>query len=116
MSTRLGLPLADGRSTPHLPAMLKLDSSGIKTALATVPAWTKRGAVVRRTYAFADFVTAIRFVGLVAKAAEKAQHHPDIDIRWSKVTLALTTHDAGGLTAKDFALAARCDALAAREP
>lgn len=95
--------------------MPKLTPSGIKTALATVPAWTKRGAVIRRTYAFADFVAAIRFVGLVAKAAEKAAHHPDIDIRWSKVTLALTTHDDGGLTAKDFALAARCDASAAQE-
>ena len=95
--------------------MPKLTPIEIKAAHATVPSWTKRGAVIRRTYAFADFVAAIRFVSLVAKAAEKAAHHPDIDIRWSKVTLALTTHDAGGLTAKDFTLAARCDALASRE-
>lgn len=109
------LPLAATGSASHRPSMPKLSLGATRTALAAVPAWTKRGAVIRRTYAFADFVAAIRFVGLVAKAAEKAAHHPDIDIRWSKVTLALTTHDAGGLTAKDFALAARCDALAAKE-
>jgi 4a-hydroxytetrahydrobiopterin dehydratase len=95
--------------------MSKLTVAATRAALAAVPGWTRRGAVIRRTYVFADFVAAIRFVGLVAKAAEKAAHHPDIDIRWSKVTLALTTHDAGGLTTKDFALAARCDASAARE-
>ena len=95
--------------------MPKLSPAATRAALAAVPGWTKRGAVIRRTYAFADFVAAIRFVSLVAKAAEKAAHHPDIDIRWSKVTLALTTHDAGGLTAKDFTLSARCDALASRE-
>ncbi len=49
--------------------------------------------------------------GQYEKAAEQFQHHPDIDIRWNKVTLALTTHDTGGLTEKDFALARRCDAL-----
>ena len=95
--------------------MPKLTAAEIKAALATVPAWKKRGAVIHRTFEFTDFVTAMKFVDAVAKAAEKAQHHPDIDIRWNKATLALTTHDAGGLTTKDFALAARCDVLAARE-
>ena len=55
----------------------------------------------------------MKFVNAVAAAAESAQHHPDIDIRWNKVTLALSTHDAGGLTEKDFALARHCDTLAA---
>ena len=53
----------------------------------------------------------MKFVNAVAKAAEKACHHPDIDIRWNKVTLALTTHDAGGLTEKDFDLARKFDRI-----
>ena len=70
--------------------------------------------MIRRTYRFKDFPAAMRFVNAVARRAEKAWHHPDIDIRWNQVTLVLTTHDAGGLTDKDFDLAAKCDRLAAR--
>jgi 4a-hydroxytetrahydrobiopterin dehydratase len=92
--------------------MPKLTAAEIKDASVAVPRWTRRGAVIRRTYEFADFLAAMKFVNAVARAAEKAQHHPDIDVRWNRVTLALTTHDAGGLTKKDFALAARCDAFA----
>ena len=84
----------------------------IRTALKTIPSWLKRGIHVHRTYEFPDFPTAIRFVTRVAKAAEKAQHHPDIDIRWNRVRLELTTHDAGGLTSSDFTLAQICDRLA----
>jgi len=62
-------------------------------------------------YVFKDLPAAIAFVSRVAKLAEKAWHHPDIDIRWNKVRLSLTTHDQGGLTEKDFDLAARCDKL-----
>ena len=91
--------------------MAKLTPAQIKTALATVPAWKKQGALIRRTYAFKDFPAAMKFVNAVAKIAEKAWHHPDIDIRWNKVTLALTTHDEGGLTNKDFELAGRFDGL-----
>lgn len=92
--------------------MSPLTAPEIKAALAIIPAWQRRGSVIRRTYEFADFVAAMKFVNAVARAAEKANHHPDIDVRWNKVTLALTTHDAGGLTAKDFELAARLDRLA----
>lgn len=92
--------------------MPKLDSPALKAALAAVPAWTRRGSVIRRTYEFADFAAAMKFVNALARAAERANHHPDITIHWNRVTLALTTHDAGGLTAKDFALAAKCDRLA----
>lgn len=94
--------------------MTKLTRPEIKASLATVPKWTRRGAVIRREFGFADFGAAMKFVNAVAKAAEKARHHPDLDIRWNKVTLALTTHETGGLTAKDFALAAKCDAFAAK--
>lgn len=76
-----------------------------------VPEWKRQAQIIRRTFEFKDFPAAIRFVNAVAKLAEKAWHHPDIDIRWNKVTLALTTHDEGGLTAKDFALAEKFDAL-----
>ena len=60
---------------------------------------------------FKNFPPAIKFVDTLARLAEKANHHPDIDIRWNKVTLTLSTHDAGGVTTKDFALAKKFDAL-----
>jgi 4a-hydroxytetrahydrobiopterin dehydratase len=92
--------------------MSKLSSTQIKAALPSVPQWRRKASVIARTFEFADFVVAMKFVNAVARAAEKACHHPDIDVRWNKVTLALTTHDAGGLTEKDFVLAAKCDKLA----
>ena len=79
---------------------------------ADAPQWQRNGEVISRTFQFKDFPAAMEFVNAVAQVAEQFQHHPDIDIRWNKVTLALTTHDAGGLTEKDFALARRCDTLA----
>ena len=91
--------------------MPKLTAAQIKSALPTVPHWKKQGATLRRTCEFKDFPAAMRFVNAVARRAEKAGHHPDIDIRWNKVALALTTHDEGGLTEKDFALARKFDAL-----
>ena len=91
--------------------MKKLIASEIENALATVLDWKKKGAEISRTFQFKDFPAAMKFVNAVAKLAEKEQHHPDIDIRWNKVTLALTTHDAGGLTEKDFALAKMFDRL-----
>jgi 4a-hydroxytetrahydrobiopterin dehydratase len=91
--------------------MAKLNATQIKAELATVPDWSKRGKTITRTFVLKDFPAAIKFVAAVAKLAEKAWHHPDIDIRWNKVTLVLTTHDAGGLTEKDFALARKFDQL-----
>ena len=92
--------------------MSKLTAAQIKFALTTVPHWKKKTATIVRTVEFKDFPAAIKFVNLVAVRAEQAWHHPDIDIRWNKVTLVLTTHDEGGLTAKDFALARKFDRLA----
>jgi len=90
-----------------------VNSTGTPPVLAVegYPGWQKNGAVITRTYVFPDFPAALRFVNAVAEHAEQVQHHPDIDIRWNKVTLALTTHDAGGLTDKDYALALVCDRL-----
>ena len=92
--------------------MAKLTPKEIKAALPSVSQWQKQGALIRRTFVFKDFPASVKFVNTVARLAEKAWHHPDIDIRWNKVTLALTTHDEGGLTEKDFALAKKFDALA----
>ena len=97
----------------ELSFMEKFNAEKIKSALATVPEWTQKGAAISRTYQFKDFPAAIQFVNAVAELAEKAWHHPDIDIRWNKVTLTLTTHDTGGLTEKDFELAQQFDRLPA---
>ena len=93
------------------PPTLKFGEEQILRALASLPFWKRNGDVIVRTFQFKDFPTAIQFVQSVAVAAEQAWHHPDIDIRWNKVTLTLTTHDAGGLTEKDFALARQFDRL-----
>jgi 4a-hydroxytetrahydrobiopterin dehydratase len=91
--------------------MTRLTPKQIKAALPSVPKWEKKGSAISRTFQFKDFVVAMKFVNAVARAAEKAGHHPDIDIRWNKVKLLLTTHDAGGLTEKDFALARKFDGM-----
>ena len=91
--------------------MAKLTPKQIKEALPTVKEWQKRGATIVRTCQFKDFAEAMKFVNQVARAAEKANHHPDIDIRWNKVTLVLATHSEGGLTRNDFDLAKKIDGL-----
>lgn len=91
--------------------MAKLKAAQIKARLKTVPEWERTGSVIKRTFQFEDFVGAMKFVNAVAELAEEAWHHPDMDIRWNKVTLTLTTHSEGGLTAKDFELAKQFDRL-----
>ena len=93
---------------------IKMEPARIVLLLSTLPEWSRAGEIISRTFGFKDFPAAMKFVNAVAELAEQAQHHPDVDIRWNKVTLALTTHDAGGLTEKDFALAKQCDALSLR--
>ena len=91
--------------------MPKLTPDQINERLVTVPEWQKNDAMISRTYKFKDFLAAMEFVNRVAPLVEQANHHPDIDIRWNKVTLALTTHSEGALTEKDFDLAQKCDRL-----
>lgn len=91
--------------------MAKLKAAEIKSALVRLPEWKRSGSVISRTFEFKGFVAAIKFVNAVARLAEEAGHHPDIDLRWNKVTLALTTHSEGGLTKKDFQLARKFDGL-----
>lgn len=76
------------------------------------PDWTRENEEITRTYEFTDFNESMGFVTRVALEAEKANHHPDIDIRWNKVTLTLSTHSEGGLTEKDLDLAGTADGLA----
>jgi len=92
--------------------MGKLNGTEVAKKMGTVPGWKKNRSVISRTFTFKDFAGAMKFVKAIAKEAEKANHHPDIDIRWNKVTLAFSTHDAGGLTEKDFAGAQIADRLA----
>lgn len=77
--------------------------------METLDGWSLDGETISKRYQFADFLGSIGFVTRVAVLAEIADHHPDIDIRWNKVDLALTTHDAGGLTSKDIDLASAID-------
>jgi 4a-hydroxytetrahydrobiopterin dehydratase len=79
--------------------------------VAGLAGWKIENEELVRRFEFKNFVEALGFVNRVGEAAEAARHHPDIDIRYSKVRLALTTHDAGGLTELDFELAARVDDL-----
>jgi 4a-hydroxytetrahydrobiopterin dehydratase len=87
-------------------AVSRLDETEITRRLAALAGWERRGDEICRSFAFSDFKAALAFVNRVGELAEAANHHPDIDIRYSRVTLVLTTHDAGGLTARDFELAA----------
>ena len=83
-----------------------LDEKTVRQKLSSMPLWSLEGGELVRNSTFENFVEAMQFVNSVAELAEGAGHHPDIDIRYNKVRLALVTHDAGGLTAKDFEMAA----------
>jgi 4a-hydroxytetrahydrobiopterin dehydratase len=89
----------------------KLSDAEIEQRLGDLADWRLEGNEIRKTFQLASFPMAIAFVTQVGFLAEAAGHHPDIDIRWRKVSLALTTHDAGGLSAKDFDLAAQIDEI-----
>lgn len=103
-------------SRPPTPPPTRMSDSEVTAALSGVPEWSLVGEAIQRTYHFPDFVSAMKFVSGVAAAAESQQHHPDILIRYNKVTLTLATHDAGGITARDFALAKTTDGLVGPTP
>lgn len=85
----------------------------IESFLAESPGWDREGPSITRTYTFADFKEAMGFVTRIALASEVADHHPDIDIRWSKVTCVLSTHEENALTSKDLDLARTFDGYVA---
>jgi 4a-hydroxytetrahydrobiopterin dehydratase len=91
--------------------MAKLSDDEVRVALEGLPGWSREGDEITRTYELPTFPEAIAFVGRVAEVAEAADHHPDLDIRYRNVRVALTTHDSGGLTAKDVSLAGQIDAV-----
>ena len=94
--------------------MPALTTKQISLHLQAVPNWSKRVQTIFRTFSFEGFLKSIDFVNRIARKAQKINHHPDIDIRFDKVTLTLTTHDEGGITEKDFSLARKCDEVFAR--
>ncbi len=92
--------------------MAKLSNEEIAAALAALPGWSRAGDTLTKTYSFTTFPDGIHFVDRVALVAEELGHHPDITINYSRITLALSTHDEGGVTQKDVTLAGRIEALA----
>ena|SRR5687768_11494449 len=89
-----------------------LSDIGIQRELAGLPGWSRRGSTLTKTYRFATFPAAITFVTRVADVAESMDHHPDIDIRHTRLTFTLSTHDAGGITSNDLSLAREIERLA----
>jgi 4a-hydroxytetrahydrobiopterin dehydratase len=83
----------------------------VQESLRSLPRWKLEGKEIVRRYEFPDFAAAMVFVNQVAEQAEKAGHHPDIDIRYNKVRLALVSHDKGGLTKRDMAMAETIDSV-----
>jgi 4a-hydroxytetrahydrobiopterin dehydratase len=92
--------------------MQPLSTADAQSRLNNLPGWQIESGELVRTFQFKDFRAALHFVNQVGEAAESAGHHPDIDIRYNRVRLTLVTHDAGGLTARDFDLASQAGNLA----
>lgn len=93
--------------------MPRLNAADLTTALERLPGWTAANNEIAKTFIFGNFVEAIAFVNRVADLAEAAGHHPDLDIRYNRVRIALTTHDDGGVTDKDAALAGEIEGVGA---
>jgi len=91
--------------------MAPLTDSEIKEALADLPGWVHQDGTLSRTFTHSSFPEAIVFVNAVAHLAELANHHPDIDVRYSNITLSLVTHDEGGITHKDVAVAKQVESI-----
>jgi len=91
--------------------MPKLPQAELDRALRDLPGWTVKDGAITKTFKHDSFPEAVVFVNAVAHLAELANHHPDIDIRYSNITLALVTHDQGGITDKDVQLARRIEEI-----
>lgn len=102
--TRGGAPMAE-----------RLSDIAIQRELGNLPGWSRRGDLITKTYQFKTFMGGIDFVVAVAKAAEAADHHPDIDIRYTKIVCSLSTHSAGGITQNDLDLARQMERLADKQ-
>jgi len=99
------------RSPMSEQALVKMNEDQIAEGLDAHSEWVELNSKIQRTFEFDDFVGSMKFVNQIAEYAEQVQHHPDILIRYNKVTLSVSTHDAGGITNKDFELASKADGL-----
>ena len=91
--------------------MALLDDAEIEARLTELPGWERSGEAIARTFECGDFVGSVRFVESLVEPAEGMGHHPDLEISWDEVTVTISTHSEGGLTAADFELAGKVDAL-----
>ena len=92
--------------------MALLEDPEIERRLGDLPGWEREGDAITKTFERGDFVGSVRFVDSLVEPAESMNHHPDLEISWDKVTVKITNHAEGGLTAADFELAGKIDALA----
>jgi len=90
-----------------------LSEADIQQALQKLPGWKKNGNAIERVFQFSNFVEAMQFVNQIAEAAEAINHHPDMHISYSKVTLVLVSHDSGGVTQRDIRMAGKINEIAA---
>jgi 4a-hydroxytetrahydrobiopterin dehydratase len=88
-----------------------LSDAEIEEGLGGLSGWERRGSAIAKRFKREDFVGSVRFVGAIAAPAEEMNHHPDLAISWDTVTVTISTHSEGGLTANDFELAGKIDAL-----
>jgi 4a-hydroxytetrahydrobiopterin dehydratase len=100
----------DNAAMAHHP-MRRLSDDEIRTGLASLPGWERRDDEIEKVYELPSFADAIAFVTRVGFVAESADHHPDLDVRWRKVRVALSTHSEGGITDKDVEIAGEIEAL-----
>lgn len=91
--------------------MTLLDNPEIEARLDDLPGWERSGDAIAKTFDCDDFVGSVRFVDQLVGPAEEMNHHPDLEISWDTVKVTISTHSEGGLTAADFELAAKIDAL-----
>ena len=91
--------------------MAVLTDVEVQQALGSLQGWQRQGKAIQRIFEFSDFKAAMQFVNKVADAAEQANHHPDIDIRYNKVTMGLISHDSGGVTQRDVKMAKRINEI-----
>ncbi len=91
--------------------MALLDNAEIEQRLASMSGWEREGEAIVKTFEREDFVASVRFLDSLVGPAEEMNHHPDVAISWNRVTVTISTHSEGGLTAADFELAGRIDAL-----
>lgn len=89
-----------------------LTDNEVKASLGKLRGWQQNGQAIQRIFEFPDFRAAMQFVNKVADAAEQVNHHPDIDIRYNKVTMALVSHDSGGVTERDVRMAEKISQIA----